>query len=151
MRQWNLELAPDICCLLDDTQAPDPEVCAQDLIDFSPVYRCLHIHTVLGKREQFIDSYRSGRRSQVRLAIKPRSIWKGEINDFKCYFYGIMGFFVVEDTILHTTQELRPHKGEGEGLVTLHIVHEFWKMALSEVLAVLRNNCVRGSVVYCAI
>jgi hypothetical protein len=47
MRQWNLELAPDICCLLDDTQAPDPEVCAQDLIDFSPVYRCLHIHTVL--------------------------------------------------------------------------------------------------------
>jgi hypothetical protein len=141
MRQWNLELAPDICCLLDDTQAPDPEVCAQDLIDFSPVYRCLHIHTVLGKREQFIDSYRSGRRSQVRLAIKPRSIWKGEINDFKCYFYGIMGFFVVEDTILHTTQELRPHKGEGEGLVTLHIVHEFWKMALSEVLAVLRNNC----------
>ena len=60
-------------------------------------------------------------------------------------------FFVVEDTILHTTQELRPHKGEGEGLVTLHIVHEFWQMALSEVLAVLRNNCVRGSDVYCAI
>lgn len=49
---------------------------------------------------------------------------------------------MVEDTILHTTQELGPHKGEGEGLVTRKIVHEFWQMALSEVLAVLRNNCV---------
>jgi hypothetical protein len=140
-RQWNLDLAQDIHSLLDETKAPDPDVCAQDLIDFSPVYRCLHIHTVLGKREQFIENYRSGRRSQVRLAIKPRSIWKGEINDFKCYFYGIVGFFVVEDTILHTTQELGQHKSEGEGLVTREIVHEFWQMALSEVLAVLRNNC----------
>ena len=33
--------------LLDPTNKPDPEVCAQDLIDFSPVYRCLHIHSVL--------------------------------------------------------------------------------------------------------
>lgn len=53
-------------------------------------------------------------------------------------------FFVVEDTILHTTQGLVPHKGEEEGLVTRGIVNEFWQMALSEVLAVLRNNCVRG-------
>ena len=56
--------------------------------------------------------------------------------------FGVHRFFVVEDTILHTTQELGPHKGEGEGLVTRAIVHEFWQMALSEVLAVLRNNCV---------
>ena len=49
----------------------------------------------------------------------------------------------MEDTILHTTQDLTTHhKGEGEGLVTHSIVHDFWQMALSEVLAVLRNNCV---------
>ena len=46
-RQWNLDLAQDIHSLLDEAKAPDPDVCAQDLIDFSPVYRCLHIHTVL--------------------------------------------------------------------------------------------------------
>ena len=52
-------------------------------------------------------------------------------------------FFVVEDTILHTSQSLGAHKGgEDEGLVTKKIVNEFWQMALSEVLAVLRNNCV---------
>ena len=26
--------------------------------------------------------------------------------------------------------------------MTQNIVHDFWQMALSEVLAVLRNNCV---------
>ena len=51
----------------------------------------------------------------------------------------------MEDTILHTSQSLVSHGkgGEDEGLVTQKIVHEFWQMALSEVLAVLRNNCVR--------
>ena len=54
-------------------------------------------------------------------------------------------FFVVEDTILHTSQSLVSHKGgEDEGLMTRKIVHEFWQMALAEVLAVLRNNCVSG-------
>ena len=52
-------------------------------------------------------------------------------------------FFVVEDTILHTSQSLVSHKGgEDEGLMTRKIVQEFWQMALAEVLAVLRNNCV---------
>ena len=46
-RHSNLELAQDVNKLLDPTNKPDPEVCAQDLIDFSPVYRCLHIHSVL--------------------------------------------------------------------------------------------------------
>ena len=47
MRHSNLELAQDVKELLDSSNKPDPEVCAQDLIDFSPVYRCLHIHSVL--------------------------------------------------------------------------------------------------------
>jgi len=46
-RHSNLELAQDVKELLDSSNKPDPEVCAQDLIDFSPVYRCLHIHSVL--------------------------------------------------------------------------------------------------------
>lgn len=38
---------------LDDEQS-----CPQDLVDFSPLYRCLHIHTVLGARNDFIEYYR---------------------------------------------------------------------------------------------
>ena len=54
-------------------------------------------------------------------------------------------FFVVEDTVLHTSQMLVSQKGgeeRDEGLVTRKVVHDFWQMALAEVLAVLRNNCV---------
>lgn len=42
-----LELDLDVLKLLDPTRELDPELCAQDLVDFSPVYRCLHIHSVL--------------------------------------------------------------------------------------------------------
>jgi hypothetical protein len=58
-------------------------------------------------------------------------------------------FFVVEDTVLHTSQTLVSHQAsarEGEerdeGLVSRPIVHEFWSMASAEVLAVLRTTCV---------
>ena len=55
-------------------------------------------------------------------------------------------FFVVEDTVLHTSQTLVTHQAGGEerdeGLVSRPIVHEFWSMASAEVLAVLRTTCV---------
>lgn len=55
-------------------------------------------------------------------------------------------FFVVEDTVLHTSQTLVSHQAGGEerdeGLISRPIVHEFWSMASAEVLAVLRSNCV---------
>lgn len=137
-----LELDLDVLKLLDPTQDLDPEMCAQDLVDFSPVYRCLHIHSVVGKRESFMEDYRNQRRMQVRLAIKPHGHWKGNINDYKKFFYGIVGFFVVEDTILHTTQSLTSKTGSREeSLVTRKIVNEFWTMAQDEALAVLRSNC----------
>ncbi|XP_064382497.1 exocyst complex component 6B-like isoform X2 [Halichondria panicea] len=146
-RHSNLELAQDVLQFLDPSSEPDPEVCAQDLIDFSPIYRCLHIHSVLGKRDLFTDDYRNQRKRQVRLAIKPHGNWKGGINDYKKFFYGIVGFFVVEDTVLHTSQSLvsqvsnSANEGMEEGLSTRKNVHDFWQMAMAEVLAVLRNNC----------
>ena len=59
-------------------------------------------------------------------------------------FVNLLSFFVVEDTILHTTQSLGAREGgDQSGLVTQKIVHEFWSMAQDEALAVLRSNCVR--------
>ena len=43
----SLNVDLDVLKLLDPSQEIDPEMCAQDLVDFSPVYRCLHIHSVL--------------------------------------------------------------------------------------------------------
>lgn len=114
------------------------ELCAQEFIDFSPVYRCLHINFVLGKRESFEEFYRVQRLGQLRLVIDPQTLVEDKIPMYKKYFFEILGFFVIEDTVLHTTQ----------GLITRTTVDEFWSMAVQQILAVLRRNCKLCSNVY---
>ena len=46
-KHGSLELDLDVLKLINPSHELDPEMCAQDLVDFSPVYRCLHIHSVL--------------------------------------------------------------------------------------------------------
>ncbi|KAG7492692.1 hypothetical protein MATL_G00017300 [Megalops atlanticus] len=112
----------------DDT---DEEVLtAQDLVDFSPVYRCLHIYTVLGDRETFENYYRKQRKKQARLVLQPQSNMHETVEGYRKYFNQIVGFFVVEDHILHATQ----------GLVTRAFTDELWNMALSKIIAVLRTH-----------
>ena len=48
----------------------EEELSAQDLINFAPVYRCLHISSVLGTREKFEAYYREQRMEQARLALQ---------------------------------------------------------------------------------
>uniref|UniRef100_A0A8C1NST1 Exocyst complex component n=1 Tax=Cyprinus carpio TaxID=7962 RepID=A0A8C1NST1_CYPCA len=100
---------------------------AQDLVDFSPVYRCLHIYTVLGARDTFENYYRKQRRKQARLVLQPHSNMVRPLTAFSHAF-----FFVVEDHILHTTQ----------GLVNRAYVEELWELALSKTIAALRTHSV---------
>ncbi|KAH8018903.1 hypothetical protein HPB51_013969 [Rhipicephalus microplus] len=53
-------------------QTLDEDMSAQDLVDFSPVYRCHHIYSVLGSRETFEAYYRQQRKHQARLALQPQ-------------------------------------------------------------------------------
>ena len=46
-RHSTIELSQDVTAPLKSGTVIDPEVCASDLVDFSPVYRCLHIFSVL--------------------------------------------------------------------------------------------------------
>ena len=43
----------------------EEDLSAEDWVDFSAVYRCLHIRTVLGERDDFEKYYRKQRRQQV--------------------------------------------------------------------------------------
>ncbi|XP_060073280.1 exocyst complex component 6B-like [Ylistrum balloti] len=106
------------------------ELSAQDLIDFSPVYRCLHIYTVLGDREKFETYYRKQRRKQARLSLQAASNMHEAIDNYKRYFHDIVGFFVVEDHILSTTQ----------GLVNRAYMDELWEMAVSKLASSLRTS-----------
>ncbi|XP_077356155.1 exocyst complex component 6B isoform X2 [Festucalex cinctus] len=124
-----LELDSDILDLGDEEEA-DQVAGAQDLVDFSPVYRCLHIYTVLGLREVFENYYRKQRRKQARLVLQPHSNMHETLEGYRRYFNQIVGFFVVEDHVLHTTQ----------GLVNRAYVEELWELALSKIVAALRTH-----------
>uniref|UniRef100_A0A8D2J589 Exocyst complex component n=1 Tax=Varanus komodoensis TaxID=61221 RepID=A0A8D2J589_VARKO len=103
---------------------------AQDLVDFSPVYRCLHIYSVLGARETFENYYRKQRRKQARLVLQPPSNMHETLGGYRKYFSQIVGFFVIEDHVLHTSQ----------GLVDRAYIDELWDMALSKAIAALRTH-----------
>ncbi|XP_070707455.1 exocyst complex component 6 isoform X2 [Pempheris klunzingeri] len=114
----------------DEEEADEEILTAQDLVDFSPVYRCLHIYTVLGDRETFENYYRKQRKKQARLVLQPQANMHETVEGYRRYFNQIVGFFVVEDHILHATQ----------GLVTRAYTDELWNMALSKIIAVLRTH-----------
>lgn len=120
------EQASGILDVEDEEEVPG----AQELVDFSPVYRCLHIYTVLGLRDEFENYYRKQRRKQARLVLQPHSNMHETLEGYRRYFNQIVGFFVVEDHVLHTTQ----------GLVNRAYVEELWELALSKITAALRTH-----------
>ena len=59
-----------------------------------------------------------------------------KLHRMKSYLYQVMGFFVVEDTLLHTTQ----------GLITREILDDWWAMVITQMVTLLRTACVSQSV-----
>ncbi|KAJ9592812.1 hypothetical protein L9F63_015503 [Diploptera punctata] len=114
----------------ESTYDAEEDLSAQDLIDFSPVYRCLHIYTVLGSRETFETYYRKQRKKQARLVLQPPTNMHYSQSWYRTYIHGIVGFFVVEDHVLNT----------GNGLVNRTYLDEVWNMALSKIVNALRTH-----------
>ncbi|KAL7302860.1 hypothetical protein TKK_0004092 [Trichogramma kaykai] len=108
----------------------EEELSAQDLMDFSPVYRCMHIYTVLREGETFKAYYRQQRQQQARLVLQPPINMHESIAGYQSYVYAILGFFVVEDHILNT----------GNGLTTRTYLEELWSIALSQIVNALRTH-----------
>ncbi|CAH8501956.1 unnamed protein product [Schistosoma bovis] len=74
----------------------------EDLVDFGPVYRCLHIHSVLNERAEFERHYCTQRRKQCQLILSLSPNQQVEMRNYGEFFSGICGFFVVDDFIRHT-------------------------------------------------
>uniref|UniRef100_A0A671V998 Exocyst complex component n=1 Tax=Sparus aurata TaxID=8175 RepID=A0A671V998_SPAAU len=83
-----------------------------------------------GLRDVFENYYRKQRRKQARLVLQPHSNMHETLEGYRRYFNQIVGFFVVEDHVLHTTQ----------GLVNRAYVEELWELALSKIIAALRTH-----------
>uniref|UniRef100_A0A671V9C0 Exocyst complex component n=1 Tax=Sparus aurata TaxID=8175 RepID=A0A671V9C0_SPAAU len=78
----------------------------------------------------YFNYYRKQRRKQARLVLQPHSNMHETLEGYRRYFNQIVGFFVVEDHVLHTTQ----------GLVNRAYVEELWELALSKIIAALRTH-----------
>ncbi|CAF92770.1 unnamed protein product, partial [Tetraodon nigroviridis] len=83
-----------------------------------------------GDKETFENYYRKQRKKQARLVLQPQGNMHETVEGYTRYFNQIVGFFVVEDHILHATH----------GLVTRAFTDELWNMALSKIIAVLRTH-----------
>nr|CAG4640652.1 EOG090X01NK [Eulimnadia texana] len=127
----NVDVSPrDYEAPSESTFSVEEDLSAQDLVDFSPVYRCLHIHTVLDAKETFENYYRKQRKKQARLALIPPSNMHESIEGYCQYFHGIVGFFVVEDHVMNTAS----------GLMDRAYLDDVWNMAASKIASAVRTN-----------
>ncbi|TMW51398.1 hypothetical protein DOY81_003522 [Sarcophaga bullata] len=105
-----------------ENSVDEDNLSAQDLIDFSPIYRCLHIYTVLGQREYFEKDYRQQRRDQAKLVLQPPPGMHDNLDAYKLYICAIVGFFVVEDHVKNTAGDV----------VTSNYLEELWSSSLTK-------------------
>lgn len=140
----------------------DEDISAQHLIDFSPIYRCLHIYSVLGSRDVFENSYRTAREKQARLVVQPTfgtvsnlrkkvSTWKyflsssdicrfqsESVQNFQTYLRSVVGFFVQEDHILNTSN----------GLIDRSYVDNLWKTCLIKIISTFKIHTVSDETMF---
>lgn len=105
----------------------EEDLAAQDLIDFSPIYRCLHIYTVLNDKEYFEKDYQKQRRDQAKLVLQAPQAMHDNFEAYKLYIYSIVGFFIVEDHVMSTAGTV----------VNRSYLDDLWSSSLSRAVNVL--------------
>ncbi|CBY31642.1 unnamed protein product [Oikopleura dioica] len=100
-----------------------------DFVDFTPIHKSLHIHSLLGGKREFIENYRAEREHQARLLFTlPKDI-RHFAQIYRRFLHQILGFFAIEDVLLHSTKEL---------LIDREWLARLLTTAVSRVLMLLR-------------
>ncbi|KAG0147256.1 hypothetical protein CROQUDRAFT_656365 [Cronartium quercuum f. sp. fusiforme G11] len=74
-------------------------------IDFSPLYLAIHIYKTLDSREELAKSFRDDRRAQAHLIISSTPFALD--HTLPDLLQAIVGFFIIEAHVLHTTKAFR--------------------------------------------
>ncbi|KAF0389840.1 exocyst complex subunit Sec15-like protein [Gigaspora margarita] len=100
-------------------------------IDFKPLYQCLHIHEELGKLSEFKTNYEEDRKAQANLIIS-QSYTLRENNEkgFEAFLQDVVGFFVIEQIIVQSTQNFRT-RGEVDSL---------WNTVITKVVKLVAES-----------
>ncbi|RUS18641.1 exocyst complex subunit Sec15-like-domain-containing protein [Endogone sp. FLAS-F59071] len=100
-------------------------------IDFQPLFRCLHIYDSLGRRQEFKSSYEEDRRAQANLALSsPLNLRDGNILGFETLLQDIVGFFIIEHVVMHSTVDFRSQNE----------VDALWEMVTDKVIQVMYDG-----------
>ncbi|EGD78288.1 hypothetical protein PTSG_09354 [Salpingoeca rosetta] len=108
-------------------------------VDFGPIYSCWHICQVLNSTSACILYYKTERKKQGELVINPPSPLTS-VHDFQDYFARLAGFFLVEETVLSTT----------EGLISKQYLDEMWHHAQNKIATAMQtaiSNCTTASMI----
>ncbi|KAK9891722.1 hypothetical protein WA026_016518 [Henosepilachna vigintioctopunctata] len=108
----------------------EDDLSAQELIDFSPIYRSMHISEFLRTKSTFKTYYRAERTKQVRLVLQPPTNMHESEESYRFYIHAVLGFFITEDHVLNT----------GNDLITRDFLDEMWANALSKIITALQTN-----------
>lgn len=103
-------------------------------VTFAPLYQCSYIFESLGEKEEFRKYYRENRKLQSRLVLQ-LSEGKSFMQDYEAFLQEIVGFFIIEATVLQTSNEL----------ISAYDVSVLWDAAVNKVKSILQVE-----VAYCA-
>lgn len=103
-------------------------------VTFAPLYQCSYIFDSLGEKDEFRKYYRENRKLQSRLVLQlPEG--KQFMQDYESFLHEIVGFFIIEATVLQTSNEL----------ISAYDVSLLWDAAVNKMKSILQVE-----VAYCA-
>lgn len=104
----NFKLNSAIELVSDETQEFDVLDNEDVVVDFTPLFECLHIHNALGQTDRFRAEYAATRRQQKEL-LMPASITLVDPDglSLNSLLEGIAGFAIVEKATMRNAPELR--------------------------------------------
>ncbi|KAJ3074084.1 hypothetical protein HDU98_012112 [Podochytrium sp. JEL0797] len=74
---------------------------ATEHIDIKPLFKCIHIHAVLGKRAKFTEQLEGHRRTQADLLFESSfQLNCDDLKGFAIYLQDAVGFFIVEAIVV---------------------------------------------------
>lgn len=99
------------------------------LIDFSSIYKSIHINLFLNCKEEFSKHYQREKLKQAPVIMDVPPKMHESFDAFKKYLQRVTGFFIVEDHVMNTT----------EGLIDQRFYYDLCERAIQQLLAVLQR------------
>ncbi|UPR05336.1 Sec15-like subunit of exocyst complex [Chloropicon primus] len=94
-------------------------------LDFTILHRCRYLYSRLGMDETFANNYRHQRRLQLRSDLEQKGGSSPFLDQFSDQMERILGFIIIEDKVLHSTQ----------GMISPEDIVEEWEEALQVLVA----------------